>query len=68
MEVLELNVRLAEKAYELAEKGFATGALERLELDDADNKLSSARNQVLRSKFTYITTLLDLEYAVGALE
>ena len=68
MEVLELNVRLAEKSYELAEKGFATGALERLELDDADNKLSSARNQVLRTKFTYITTLLDLEYAVGALE
>ena len=68
MEVLELNVRLAEKAYELAEKGFATGALERLELDDADNKLSSARNQVLRTKYAYITTLLDLEYAVGALE
>jgi outer membrane protein TolC len=68
MEVLELNVRLAEKAYELAEKGFATGALERLELDDADNELSGARNQVLRAKYTYITTLLDLEYAVGELE
>ena len=68
VEVLELNVRLAEKAYELAEKGFATGALEPLELDDADNELSSARNQVLRAKYTYVTNLLDLEYAVGELE
>ncbi len=68
MEVLELNVRLAEKAFELAEKGFTTGALGRLELDDADNELSAARNQVLKAKYAYITNLLDLEYAVGELE
>jgi outer membrane protein TolC len=65
MEVLELNVRLAEKAYELAEKGFATGALEPLELDDADNELANARNQVLKAKYAYITKLLDLDYAVN---
>jgi outer membrane protein TolC len=65
MEALQLNARLAEKAYELAEKGYATGALGRLELEDADNELANARNQVLRGKFLYITTLLDLEYAVN---
>jgi outer membrane protein TolC len=65
MEALQLNVRLAEKAYDLAERGFATGALERLELEEADNELAGARNQVVRAKFAYITTLLDLEYAIG---
>ncbi len=65
LEVLQLNVQLAEKAYELAEKGFATGALEPLQLADADNELSNARHQVLREKYNYITTLLDLEYAIN---
>ena len=65
LEVLQLNVQLAEKAYEMAEKGFATGALEPLQLEDADNQLSNARHQVLQEKYSYITTLLDLEYAVN---
>jgi outer membrane protein TolC len=65
LDVLQLNVQLAEKAYEQALKGFATGALEPLQLDDADNELSNARHQVLREKYSYITTLLDLEYAIN---
>ena len=65
LEVLQLNVQLAEKAYEMAERGFATGALEPLQLEDADNQLSNARHQVLQEKYSYITTLLDLEYAVN---
>jgi multidrug efflux system outer membrane protein len=65
LEVLQLNVQLAERAYEQAERGFATGALEPLQLADADNELSKARHQVLREKHSYITTLLDLEYAIN---
>ncbi len=65
LEVVQLNVQLAQRAYEQAEKGFATGALEPLQLADADNELSKARHQVLREKYNYITTLLDLEYAIN---
>jgi outer membrane protein TolC len=61
---LELNVGLAERAYRLAEEAYNAGGRELLEVQNAELELNKARLEVLRAKYSYITGLLDLEYAV----
>jgi outer membrane protein TolC len=62
VERLELNVELASRAYQMAEKGFESGAYELLQVEDADNKLREAKYNVLSEKYAYLSGLFDLEY------
>ncbi|MDA8425774.1 MAG: TolC family protein [Treponema sp.] len=61
---LELNVGLARHAYDLTEEAYKAGSKDLLEVQSAELQLRSAQLQVLSEKFTYVTGLLDLEYAV----
>lgn len=63
---LELNASLAERAYRLSEEAYAAGAADLLDVQNAELELRKARLELLKEDYTYVTGLLDLEYAVGA--
>ncbi len=65
IQAMELNVKIAEKAYGLSEQGYRAGTIEWLDLKDAENTLMQARLGVLSEKFTYLSTRLDLETATN---
>lgn len=63
---LELNAGLAERAYRLSEEAYRAGAVDLLDVQNAELELRKARLELLKEDYTYVTGLLDLEYAVGA--
>ncbi len=63
---LELNAGLAERAYRLSEEAYKAGAADLLDVQNAELELRKARLELLKEDYTYVTGLLDLEYAVGA--
>ncbi len=63
---LELNASLAERAYRLSEEAYRAGASDLLDVQNAELELRKARLELLKEDYTYVTGLLDLEYAVGA--
>lgn len=62
---MEMSVSLAQKAYKLTEQGYRAGTIEFLDLKDAENSLMQAQLGVLAEKFTYLSTVLDLEKALN---
>lgn len=56
---------LARKSYELTEDAYNLGTRELLEVRSAQNDYLAAQQQLLLSKFNYISALLDLEYALN---
>ncbi|MFP4491074.1 MAG: TolC family protein, partial [Spirochaetaceae bacterium] len=66
LETLQLNVRRAERAYELAEEAYNVGSKELLEVKDAQDELQKARFEVLKEQYNYVSALLDLEHAINA--
>ncbi|HUV06489.1 MAG TPA: TolC family protein [Spirochaetia bacterium] len=62
---LNLNVGLAQRAYDLAEKAYNAGTRELLEVQNAELELQKARLEVLKEDYNYTTGLLDLEYAIN---
>ena len=65
LDALNFSVELAEEAYKLAEEAYNAGTKELLDVQDAELALQKARLQVLSGKYTYLTGLLDLEYAIN---
>ncbi len=65
VDALALNVELADRAYKLSEDAYKAGAKDLLDVQNADLELRKARLEVLKEKFTYVTGLIDLEYAIG---
>ena len=63
---MEYNVELAEKAYNMTYEAYRVGTTELLDVRDAESQLSQAKLGLLNEKYTYLTTLLDLEYAINA--
>ncbi len=63
---LDLNVRLAERAFELAEAAYVAGNRDLLDVQNAELELQKASLKVLEEKFVYISALLDLEYAINS--
>ncbi len=63
---LTLNVELADRAYRLSEQAYRAGAADLLDVQNAELELRKARLELLKEDYTYVTSLLDLEYAVGA--
>lgn len=65
IEALELNAKLAERAFLLAEDAFNSGNKELLDVQNAENEMRKAKLEVLREKYNYITGLSDLEYILN---
>ncbi|MBW8002913.1 MAG: TolC family protein [Planctomycetes bacterium] len=65
LEVLDFNVKLAQKAYDLAEEAYKAGAADLLEVESANDELQKAKLEVLNEKYNYQAGLLDLEYALN---
>jgi outer membrane protein TolC len=59
---LQLNATLAARAFQMAQKGYESGAYDLLQVEDADTKLREARLNVLAEKYSYLSGLFDLEY------
>ena len=65
-EALILNIELAERSYRLTDQAYRAGTTELLDVQNAELELRKARLELLKEDYTYVTGLLDLEYAVGA--
>ena len=62
MKSLKWNVDLATRAYQMAERGYETGAYDLLQVEDAANKLREAELKVVSEGYAYLSSLFDLEY------
>lgn len=65
IETTKLSVNLARKTYEMTETAFSKGSSELLDVEDAQNKLLSANQDLVLSKYKYLSSLQDLEYALN---
>ncbi|MCK5200590.1 MAG: TolC family protein [Spirochaetales bacterium] len=66
LETLNFNIRLAEKAHQMSQEAYDAGSRELLEVEDSERDLNTAKLEVLKEKYNYITGLLDLAYALNA--
>ncbi|MDR3148013.1 MAG: TolC family protein [Treponema sp.] len=66
LEIARMREELAERSYELTERGFVSGVVESLTLETSRNNLAAARYQLLRSQLTYQNLVLDLAQAINA--
>lgn len=60
-----LNVDLARKSYEMSEESYSRGILQRLDVEDAQQAYLEANQQFLVSQYEYLSSLIDLRYALG---
>jgi outer membrane protein TolC len=65
IEALELNVSLAQEAYELTEKAYQAGTVELLEVKNASDDLQKAKLSLLNEKYNYLCGLIDLSYSLN---
>jgi outer membrane protein TolC len=65
LEIARLRAQIAQRSYELTERGFLAGTVESLALEDSRNDLASARYQLLRSELIYQNLVLDLARALN---
>jgi outer membrane protein TolC len=61
---ITLNVKLAEKAFKIAEESYRAGSTDLLSLESAQLNLSSAKFNLLNEQYNYISSSLDLQYAL----
>lgn len=65
IETARLQVRIADRTYEVTERGFQQGTVELSALEDARNSMSRARQELLSSESAYKTLTLDLDKALN---
>ena len=65
IEVLKLNIALAERAFKKAEEAYAAGSKELLEVQNSELELKKARLNLLQEEYNYTVGILDLEYTVN---
>lgn len=61
----QMNIELAQKAYDMTVKAYNSGTQELLDVKDSENSLSQAKLGLLNEKLNYISALLDLENAIN---
>ena len=64
-QALEQTVALAEQSYRLTEQAYRAGLQDYFQVQNAEQSLHQARVQLLEQHFTYLNSLIDLEYAIG---
>ncbi len=57
----KMNVQLAQKSYEMTEEAYSRGTKDMLALQDALDKLSSAKLQLRAEQYTLLSNVLSLE-------
>jgi len=65
IEVLEKNVALAQKSYDLTEKEYNAGIADLLEVEDANDALQEAKMNIVEERYNYLSSLFDLEYSLN---
>lgn len=65
LESLALRLTLAQEIYELTLDAYRGGTTDFLAVQKADDDLETARYTLLAERFTYLSTLIDLEYALN---
>lgn len=61
IETARLQVQIAERTYQVTERGFQQGSVELSALEDAMDNMSRARQELLASEFAYKALTLDLD-------
>jgi outer membrane protein TolC len=64
LESLELNVKLAKKAYDMAEEQYQAGNMDLLSVNNSESEWKKAKISLLKERKSYILGALDLEYAL----
>jgi outer membrane protein TolC len=65
LESLELNVKLAQKTYDLSVDSYNKGGKELLSVQSAEGDLNSAKYKVLSQRYTLLSNILALEYELN---
>lgn len=65
IEVLKLNVELAEKANRMGQEAYRAGLKDYSQIETTEVSLQEARVNLLKEKFNYLSGLLDLENALN---
>jgi len=66
MEVLKLNIELADKANRMGQEAYKAGLKEYSQIETTEVNLQEAKFNLLKEKLNYLTGLLDLENALNA--
>jgi outer membrane protein TolC len=66
IQVLERNVELARKTYDLTEREYQAGITGLLELEEASDNMREARLNQIEESYAYLSAVFDLEYALNA--
>lgn len=66
MEINQTAIDISQKTYDATEKAYELGTTELLNLEDAQNTLFSAKQDLLTSQYNYLSAILDLEEALNA--
>ncbi|MDC7235084.1 MAG: TolC family protein [Spirochaetales bacterium] len=65
IETSEASAELALRTFQMTEQAYNQGTAELLDVEDAQNKLLSANQDLLLSRYSYLSSLLDLELALN---
>lgn len=65
IESLEQSVAIAQESYDLTREAYSLGTVDFLTLKSAEDDLLRARYDLVSERYTYLTTLISLEYATG---
>lgn len=65
LELSRLNLELSETSYQMTEQSFSKGKSGRMTLDDAQQSLLTARQNLLESQYKYMNNLITLRSALG---
>jgi outer membrane protein TolC len=66
IEASRANIALAQRAYDMTALSYRNGTTELLDLRDAESSLNQAKLGLLNERFSYLSGVLDLEYALNA--
>ena len=68
VEAQQRNVKLAERAYDIAKVRYDEGTGTQLEIKNADMELITARTQLYQSQFDYLKAIFTLNKLTGSVE
>ncbi|WP_062326587.1 TolC family protein [Treponema endosymbiont of Eucomonympha sp.] len=66
IEASRANIALAQRACDMTALSYRNGTTELLDLRDAESSLNQAKLGLLNERFSYLSGVLDLEYALNA--
>lgn len=66
IESAQRNIDLAKKAYEMTTLAYKNGTTELLDVRDSESQMNQAQLGLINENYTYLSSLLDLEYAINA--